>query len=43
MTIKIIDQIYKIDYNDWKKHYIQYLIFNKNKIKEKNLKNYGNG
>ena len=38
MKIKIIDQIEKIKYEDWKNHYIKYLIFNKNKIAEKNLK-----
>ena len=38
MKIKIIDQIEKIKYEDWRNHYIKYLIFNKNKIAEKNLK-----
>ena len=38
MKIRIVTQIDKINYEDWKNHYIKYLIFNKNKITEKNLK-----
>ena len=38
MTVKIINQINTINYENWKKYYIQYLTFNKNKIKERNLK-----
>ena len=38
MKIKIVMQIEKIEYENWKNHYIKYLIFNKYKIKEKNLK-----
>jgi len=42
MLIKILDQIEKIKYDDWKNHYIQYLTFNKNNIDEKNLLNLWN-
>ena len=38
MDIKVIDKIEKIDYEIWKSDFINYLIFNKNKVKEKNLK-----
>jgi len=38
MIIKIINEINIINYENWREYYIQYLIFNKNKIKERNLK-----
>lgn len=37
MTVKIINRINTINYENWSKYYIQYLTFNKNQIKERNL------
>jgi len=39
MPVKIIDKIELIEFDKWKTHYIKYLIFNKNKVSQKNIIN----